>query len=145
MVRLLAGLLLVLGLSGLAGAEEYRLQVASLRAVKVIAEIRPAESSRRCDEVVWQGVPGERSVWVIGPATTRTQGTPFGADPARLYEDRGPALAATGGESSNPTFADWVYLVIQHPPRPSTFKAVVGWERRRGADRSNLDGATLRE
>jgi hypothetical protein len=251
MVRLLAGLLLVLGLSGPAGAEEYRLQVASLyrdsfvhyfdgplgtgsgelamdrlerdldtdrvprgamlgdrtfrygwdavaasfRAGKVIAEIRPAEGSRRWDEVVWQGVPGERSVWVIGPTTTRTQevvqiallGTPLGADPARLryyqpyrvtgspspqvavtypldfvrfYEDRGPALwdrylsrstslgqgiAAVVGESSNPTFADWVYLVVQHPPRPSTFKAVVGWERRRGADRSNLDGATLRE
>ena len=122
MVRLLAGLLLVLGLSGPAGAEEYRLQVASLyrdsfvhyfdgplgtgsgelamdrlerdldtdrvprgamlgdrtfrygwdavaasfRAGKVIAEIRPAEGSRRWDEVVWQGVPGERSAWVIG-------------------------------------------------------------------------------
>jgi hypothetical protein len=49
------------------------------------------------------------------------------------------------GENSNPTFADWVYLVIQNPPAPTTFRAVVGWERRRGADRSNLEGGALRE
>jgi hypothetical protein len=49
------------------------------------------------------------------------------------------------GENSNPTFADWVYIVIQHPPRPATFKAVMGWERRRGADRSNLESPTMRE
>ncbi len=168
----------------------------SFRAVKVIAEIRPAEGSRRWDEVVWVGNPGERSVWVIAPTTTRTQevvhvalhGVPVtaGESPAlrhylpyrvtgspvpqtavtypldfvRFYEDRGPALwdrylsrstglgqgiAAVVGESSNPSFADWVYIVIQHPPQPSTFKAVVGWERRRGADHSNLEGASPRD
>ena len=78
----------------------------------------------------------------------------------RFYEDRGPVLwdrylsrsvglgqgiAAVVGENSNPTFADWVYIVVEHPPRPATFKAVVGWERRRGADRSNLEGVTIRE
>ena len=31
---------------------------------------------RRWDEVVWQGTPGERSVWVIAATTTRTQVTP---------------------------------------------------------------------
>jgi hypothetical protein len=169
---------------------------ASFGATKVIAEIRPAEGPRRWDEVAWTGRPGERSVWVIGPTTTRTQevvhvalqGLPLngGAAPAlryyvpykvtgspspqtvvtyplgflRFYEDRGPVLwdrylsrsvglgqgiAAVVGENSNPTFADWVYLVVQHPPGPTTFKAVVGWERRRGADRSNLEGATIRE
>lgn len=168
---------------------------ASFRAVKVIADVKPAEGSRRWDEVVWQGNPGERSVWVIAPTTTRTQevvhialqGTAPGTEPAalryylpyrvagspspqvaltypldfvRFYEGRGPALwdryltqstglgqgiAVVVGENSNPTFADWVYLIIQHPPEATSFKAVLGWERRRGADRSNLDGAPLRE
>jgi hypothetical protein len=169
---------------------------ASFGAVKVIAEIKPAEGSRRWDEVVWTGRPGDRSVWVIGPTTTRTQevihvalqGLPLNGSAApalryyvpyrvtgspspqtvvtyplgflRFYEDRGPVLwdrylsrsvglgqgiAVVVGESSNPTFADWVYIVVQHPPQPATFKAVVGWERRRGADRSNLEGATIRE
>ena len=169
---------------------------ASFGAVKVIADIKAPEGPRRWDEVVWTGRPGDRSVWVIGPTTTRVQevvhvalqGLPLnaGAAPAlryyvpyrvtgspspqtvvtyplgflRFYEDRGPVLwdrylsrsvglgqgiAAVVGESSNPTFADWVYIVIQHPPRPTAFRAVVGWERRRGADRSNLEGATIRE
>lgn len=168
----------------------------SFRAVKVIAEIRPTDGSRRWDEVVWMGNPGERSVWVIAPTTTRTQevlhvalqGVPVtaGESPAlrhylpyrvtgsptpqtavtypldfvRFYEGRGTVLwdrylsrstglgqgiAAVVGESSNPSFADWVYIVIQHPSQPTTFKAVVGWERRRGADRSNLEGASPRE
>ncbi len=168
----------------------------SFRAVKVIAEVKPAEGSRRWDEVVWQGNPGERSVWVIAPTTIRTQeavhvalqGVPVGSgeSPAlryyvpyrvtgspipqtvvtyplpllRFYEDRGPTLwdrylsrstglgqgiAAIVGENSNPSFADWVYVVIQHPPQPTTFKAVVGWERRRGSDRSNIEGVSPRE
>ncbi len=169
---------------------------ASFRAVKVIAEIKPGEGSRRWDEVAWEGNPGERSVWVIAPTTTHTQevlhvalqGVQLGAgepptlryylpyrvtgsptpqtavtyplDFLRFYESRGPALwdrylsrsialgqgiAAVVGENSNPSFADWVYIVVQHPPRPRSFKAVVGWERRRSADRSNLEGPTLRE
>jgi hypothetical protein len=168
---------------------------ASFRAVKVLAEIKPAEGPRRWDEVVWNGTPGERSVWVIAPTTTRTQevvhvalqGVPLGGEaPAlryylpyrvtgspgpqvavtypldfvRFYEGRGPALwdrylsrstglgqgiAVVVGENSNPSFADWVYIIVQHPPRPTTFKAVVGWERRRGADRPNLDGASPRD
>jgi hypothetical protein len=168
----------------------------SFGSVKVIAEIKPAEGPRQWDEVVWKGSPGFRSVWVIGPTTTRNQevthvavqGLPLngGSAPAlryyvpyrvtgspspqtvvtyplgflRFYEDRGPVLwdrylsrsvglgqgiAVVIGENSNPSFADWVYIVVQHPPRPATFKAVVGWERRRGADRSNLEGLTTRE
>ena len=162
---------------------------ASFRAVKVIAQIKPAEGSRRWDEVVWEGTPGERSVWVIAPTTTRTQevvqvalqgvggreppalrqylpyrvtGSPapqtvvtYPLPLVRFYEDRGPALwdrylsrstglgqgiAVVVGENSNPSFADWVYIIVQHPPQPTTFKAVVGWERRRGSDRSNLEG-----
>ena len=169
---------------------------ASFQAVKVIAEIKPAEGSRRWDEAVWNGRPGERTVWVIAPRTTRTQevvhvalqgaalgkgevpalryyvpyrvtGSPspqsvvtYPLDFLRFYEDRGPVLwdrylsrstslgqgiAVVVGENSTPTFADWVYIVVQHPPRPTTFKAVVGWDRRRGADRSNLEGGALRE
>ena len=168
----------------------------SFRAVKVIAEIKPAEGSRRWDEVIWQGMPGERSVWVIAPTTTRTQevvqialqgvAAGSGEPPAlrhylpyrvtgspvpqtvvtyplallRFNEDRGPTLwdrylsrsvglgqgiAVVVGENSNPSFADWVYLVVQHPPQPATFKAVVAWERRRGSDRSNIEGASPRE
>ena len=49
-------------------------------------------------------------------------------------------LAAVVGINDNPSFADWVYLVVEHPAKPTTFKAVVGWERRRSADRSNFDG-----
>jgi hypothetical protein len=252
MWKSLVGLVLILGLTGPAGAVEYRLQVANLyresfvhyfdgplgtgagdlvmerlgrdldaarlpsgallgdrtfrygwealagsfRAVKVIAEIKPAEGARSWDEVAWAGNPGERSVWVIAPTTTRTQevvhvalqGTPISAgevpalrhylpyrvtgspapqsavtyplDFVRFYEGRGPVLwdrylsrstglgqgiAAVVGESSNPSFADWVYLVVQHPPQPTTFKAVVAWERRRGADRSNIEGVSPRE
>ncbi len=169
---------------------------ASFGGVKVIAEIKPAEGARRWDEVVWQGTPGERSVWVIAPRTTRTQevihvalqGVPLGAgetpalryylpyrvtgspipqtavtyplDLLRFYEDRGSALwdrylsrstglgqgiAAVVGENSNPSFADWVYIVVQHPQQPTPFKVVVGWERRRDADRSNLERGPLRE
>src|SRR5262249_38656414 len=148
------------------------------------------------DEVVWNGTPGQRSVWVIGPFTTRTQevvhvalqGGPLATgEPAslryylpyrvtgslapetvviyplsllRFYEDRGPTLwdrylsrstglgqgiAAVVGENQNPTFADWVYIVVQHPPGPTAFRAVVSWDRRRAADRSNLDGVGVRE
>jgi hypothetical protein len=168
----------------------------SFRAVKVIAEIKPAEGSRRWDEVTWQGTSGERSVWVIAPTTTRTQevvhlalqGVTVGSGEAptlryyipyrvtgspvpqtvvtyplplvRFYEDRGPALwdrylsrstalgqgiAVVVGENSNPSFADWVYIIIQHPPQPTTFKTVVGWERRRGSDRSNIEGVSPRD
>jgi hypothetical protein len=168
----------------------------SFRAVKVIAEIKRPEGGGRWDDVTWQGNPGERSVWVVGPTTTRTQevihvalqGVPLDGGEAsalryylpyrvtgsptpqtavtyplaflRFYEDRGPALwdrylsrstalgqgiAAVVGENSNPSFADWVYIVVEHPPQPMTFKAVMGWDRRRSADRSNLESPAVRE
>jgi len=168
----------------------------SFRATKVLTEIKPAEGHRRWDEASWQGNPGERSVWVVAPRTTRTQevayvailggplasgeppalrfyipyrvtGAPtpqavvsYSLDFLRFYEPRGPALwdrylsrslglgqgaAVVVAENPNPSFADWVYIVVQHPPQPATFKVVVGWERRRGADRSNLEGASPRE
>jgi hypothetical protein len=96
---------------------------------------------------------------VTGSPVPQTAVT-YPLDFVRFYEDRGPALwdrylsrstalgqgiAAVVGESSNPSFADWVYLVIQHPPQATTFRAVVAWERRRGADRSNIEGASPRE
>lgn len=103
MYRLLACLLLVLGLADPAGALEYGLQVANLY----------------------------------------REGSTHYFD-GSLVEPR-QGIAAVVGENSNPSFVDWVYLVIQHPPRPGTFKVVVGWERRRGADRSNLEGGALRQ
>jgi hypothetical protein len=168
----------------------------SFSGVKVIAEIKPAEGSRRWDEVIWQGNPGERSVWVVAPTTTRTQevihvavqGVPLASgessalryylpyrvtgsptpqtvvtyplDFLRFHEGRGPTLwdrylsrstalgqgiAAVVGENSNPSFADWVYIVVEHPPRPTTFRAVVGWDRRRSADRPNIESPTMRD
>ena len=56
----------------------------------------------------------------------------------------GEGLAAVIGVNDNPTFADWVYLVVEHPPKPTTFKAVIGWERRRSSDRSNFEGVDVR-
>jgi hypothetical protein len=55
----------------------------------------------------------------------------------------GQGIAAVAGENSNPSFADWVYIVVEHAPRPTTFEAVVGWDRRRSADRSNLEGGPM--
>ena len=57
----------------------------------------------------------------------------------------GQGIAGVVGENSNPSFTDWVYIVVEHQPRPTRFKAVVGWERRRGADRSNFEGPTRRK
>jgi hypothetical protein len=49
-------------------------------------------------------------------------------------------IAAIAGINENPTFSDWVFLVVEHPARPAVFKAVFGWDRRRTSDRSNLEG-----
>jgi len=77
----------------------------SLAFIVVVAEIRAAEDSRRWDEVVWQGAPGEQSVWVIGPTTTRTQevdqiallGMPKTGDPCSgAATSRAPPASAGG-------------------------------------------------
>ena len=153
-------------------------------AVKVRASISPGEGPRRWDEAVWEGKPGEKSVWVIASSATNHQevyqvalngqteglailravqgdGNPR-PEPVvgyplvflRFHTDRGDlwnrylsrsvalaeGLAAVIGINDNPSFADWVYLVVEHPPKPTTFKAVIGWERRRSSDRSNFEG-----
>jgi hypothetical protein len=74
----------------------------------------------------------------------------------RFHEDRGDlwnrylsrsvagrGLGAVIGINENPSFADWVYFVVEHPTRPTTFKAVVGWERRRSGDRSTLTASAV--
>lgn len=160
--------------------------VQSMGAVKVRATVSPGEGSRRWDEAVWEGNPGEMSVWVIGPLATNHQEVyqvalkgdgdgstlryyvpyrvtahpkpePVVAYPLvflRFYGDRNnlmsrylsrsvslaDGLAAVVGINDNPTFADWVYFIIEHPSKPTTFKAVIGWERRRSSDRSNFEG-----
>jgi hypothetical protein len=156
-------------------------------AVKVRASVSPGEGRRRWDEAVWEGKPGEKSLFVISASATNHQevyqiaqsgqadgstlryfvpykvtGDPRPAPVAayalvflRFHADRGDlwnrylsrsvsladGLAAVIGVNDNPSFADWVYFVVEHPARPTTFKAVVGWERRRSADRSNFEGA----
>ena len=42
-------------------------------AVKVRASVSPGEGRRRWDEAVWEGKPGERSVWVIASSATNHQ------------------------------------------------------------------------
>jgi hypothetical protein len=49
-------------------------------------------------------------------------------------------IAAVVGTNENPQFSDWVYFLVEHPAEPTTFKAVVAWERRRGADRWDAPG-----
>jgi hypothetical protein len=61
-----------------------------------------------------------------------------GPSPVSLTE----GLAAVVGVNDN-RFADWVYLVVEHPAKSTTFKAVLGWERRRSGDRSNFDSPSL--
>jgi hypothetical protein len=160
--------------------------LAGFGAVKVRATVTPGDGSRRWDEAVWEGRPGDRSVFVISASVTNHQevyqvalnGKSEGSTlryyvpykvtasprPApvvayalvflRFHADRGDlwnryltrsvslsdGLAAVVGVNDNPSFGDWVYFVVEHPSKPTTFKAVVGWERRRSADRSNFDG-----
>src|SRR5262249_41639578 len=42
-------------------------------AVKVRGVVTPGEGRRRWDEAVWEGKPGERSIWVIAPLVTHYQ------------------------------------------------------------------------
>jgi hypothetical protein len=155
-------------------------------AVKARASVSPGEGPRRWDEVVWDGKPGERTVFVISASAGNYQevyqvalngkadgsilryyvpykvtGSPqpspvvaYSLTFLRFHADRddlwarylsrsvslADGLAAVIGINENPTFADWVYFVVEHPARPTTFKAVIGWERRRSSDRSNFEG-----
>lgn len=77
----------------------------------------------------------------------------------RFYEEKGnlwdrylskttalaDRIAAVVGINENPSFGDWVYILVENPPGPTTFKAVIGWDRRRSADRSNLEGPGQRD
>jgi hypothetical protein len=167
--------------------DRFRARAAeSFGAVRVRGEVEPAEGPRQWDEIVWDGKPGERSVWVIATTTTHMQEvkhvaikgwqpgaalryyipyrvtlnpTPeialvFPLSFIRFYEDRpglwerylaksinlGEGLAVLVGANETPAFADWVYLIVQHPPQPSTFKAVLGWAPRMSGDKSSKEG-----
>lgn len=48
--------------------------------------------------------------------------------------DLSRGLAVIVGTSEAQVSSDHVYLVVQHPPGPQTFKAVVGWRPRPSAD-----------
>ncbi len=54
-------------------------------------------------------------------------------------------IAVVVGVNQNPTFPDWVYIIVEHSSTPTTFKVVVGWDRRRSTDRSNHEGFGGRE
>jgi hypothetical protein len=155
----------------------------AFNAVKVRGFITPAEGGRRWDDAVWEGKPGERSVWLVAPTSIQRQAVqhvalrgredgatlryyvPYHASIRqsplaviayplsflRFHADRGllwsrylagagstvDGIAAIVGVNDNASFADWVYIVIDHPANPTTFKAVVGWDRRWTGDRPN--------
>ena len=152
-------------------------------AVGARGAVKPGEGNRLWDEMVWEGKPGERSVWLIAGSTPHVQevrgvalkgsnglrfslpyrvtGRPVPqavvAYPLmflRFYEDRGglwerylsksvglgEGIAAVVGINEGGAFPDWVYIVVQHPAEPATFKVVVGWDRRESADRSSKEG-----
>jgi hypothetical protein len=157
----------------------------SFGAVKVRGSVGAGEGPRRWDEAVWEGKPGERSVWVIGPSVvhyqevyhTALKGQAEGATlryhvpyritarPSpqavvayplallRFYTDRGnvwsrylsrsvslaEGIALVVGVNDNPSFADWVYIIVEHPTRSATFKVALGWDRRRADDRPNIE------
>jgi len=152
-------------------------------AVAARGAVKPGEGKQLWDEVVWEGKPGERSVWLIAGSTPHVQEVrevalkgsnglryylPYHVTgrPApqaavayplmflRFYEDRGglwerylsksvglgEGIAAVVGINQSPGFPDWVYIVVQHPAEPATFKVVVAWDRRENADRSSKEG-----
>lgn len=152
-------------------------------AVTARAAVKPGEGKQLWDEVVWEGKPGERSVWLIAGSTPHVQevrevalkgsnglryylpyhvtGKPnpqaVVAYPLmflRFYEDRGglwerylsksvglgEGIAAVVGINQSPAFPDWVYVVVQHPAEPTTFKVVIAWDRRENVDRSSKEG-----
>jgi hypothetical protein len=49
-------------------------------------------------------------------------------------------IAAVVGVNHNPLFGDKVFLVIRQAEASTTYKAVLGWRRRPGVDRGNLEG-----
>ncbi len=155
----------------------------SFEATKVIAEVKPLESPRRWDEVVWEGKPGERSVWVVAPSSRHFQevyhvavkgadaglryyvpdrvaprgrpqtvvGYPLSflwfhegrADLWRRYLskslDLSKGIVVVLGVGDNPTFPDWAYIVVEQPPSPTTFKVVLGWQRREAPEAPSLE------
>lgn len=142
-------------------------------AAKARGSVRAAEDWRLPEEVLWEGTPGERSLWVIAPSTVHYQevvhlalGTrgalryhiPYGASGDRrpaatvafpllflqFYAERGTlwerylrdavslreGIAVVVGVNQNESFGDWVYVLVEHPAEPTTFKVVVGWRGR---------------
>jgi hypothetical protein len=158
---------------------------AGFAAVAVRPEVRPAEGAQRWDEAVWDGKPGERSLWVIPGFRTHQQeivhvalkgrgplrhylpyriaggwqpvpvaGLPLGF--LHFHQERGAlwerylaravafpeGIAAVVGVNDNPTFADWLYILVEQPAEPTTFKVVVAWDRRPSTSWSDIEGAT---
>jgi hypothetical protein len=49
-------------------------------------------------------------------------------------------IAAVVGVNDNPTMTDSLYVLVEHPPAPATFKVVVGWVRRPSTSWSDIEG-----
>ena len=61
----------------------------------------------------------------------------FDREPAALWDrylaktvSLEQGIAAVVGVSENHTHPDWIYVIVEHPPTPQTFKVVVGWAPR---------------
>jgi hypothetical protein len=155
---------------------------AAFRAARARGEVRLAERGRLWDEVVWDGRPGERSLWVIAPSAThdqevvhlavrgknglryyipyrfsRTSGPAtavgFPLNFLQFYEERGTlwprylerAVSLQDGVAvvvgvNQGWYADWVYILVEHPPSPATFKVAIGWETRPEAEKFQTPG-----
>ncbi len=56
--------------------------------------------------------------------------------------DLSDGLAAVVGQDG--VGGDWVYLIVDQPPQPTTFKAVVGWNLKGVNDRNHIHGTPAR-
>jgi hypothetical protein len=143
------------------------------KSVRTEGRLVRREHGRRWEEIVWEGVPGRRTVWLIAPLTTvqpeikhlaleagdglrywipyrlaqRQKAVAAVAVPVEFLRVERPGgsvwtrylqpalafdhgLAVVVGVSDNPSFADFVYFVVENPPAPATFKVVIGWAPR---------------
>lgn len=69
-------------------------------------------------------------------------------DPGGLWErhlaealDLSKGIAVVVGENQDGIFPDHVFLVVNHAPEPTTYKAVLGWRRRPSVDFGNIESA----
>lgn len=57
------------------------------------------------------------------------------------HMDLGEGIAALVAENRSMVFADWVFLVIDHPPAPTTYDVVIAWRDRERLRATQWEGA----